>query len=136
MRSAIPLLMICIVPGCAREGAGSSQRQGLASPSGRYVVSMPIQENTTDPGYLGTPVWKVTISNAEGLTLYRDENSTFVGTLNVYWGWDDADILWLYNSDDGRIWRWEQIEGEWKKIEGEGLMRIPSVILPDYAKAR
>jgi hypothetical protein len=60
-------------------------------------------------------VWKVTVSDPSGTQLYKDDSSEFVGHLNVYWMWDDADRAWLYNSDDGRVWFWEQTGTNWIK---------------------
>jgi len=108
--------------------------QGTPSPSGKYVLRLPIEAQTTNPQYKGTRVWKVTIADSSGTVLYKDEDSTMVGTLNVYWGWDDQDRAWVYNSDDGRIWRWEFAESGWKKIESQRSDGIPDFVLPDYAK--
>lgn len=79
-------------------------------------------------------MWKVTITDRNGAVLYRDDESTMVGTLKVYWGWDSRDRVWLYNSDDGKIWRWEQGENGWMKIESRRADGIPDFVLPGYAK--
>jgi len=101
---AISLFAIAL-SGCAPPAPRPNQTQGAASPSGRYVLRLPIEAQTTDPQYKGTGVWKVTITDLSGKVLYKDEDSKLVGNLNVYWGWDDQDRAWVYNSDDGRIWR-------------------------------
>jgi hypothetical protein len=120
--------------GCAPPAPRRNQVQGTPSTSGKYVLRLPIEAQTTKPQYKGTGVWKVTIADSSGTVLYKDENSTMVGTLNVYWGWDDQDRVWVYNSDDGRIWRWESATDGWKKIESQKSDGIPDFVLPDYAK--
>lgn len=108
--------------------------QDVSSPSGKYVLRVPIEHDTTDPLLSDTGVWKVTITDPAGKVLYKDEDSRMVGSLNVYWGWDDQDRVWLYNSDDGRIWRWESAADGWRKIESRKSDGIPDFVLPDYAK--
>lgn len=79
-------------------------------------------------------VWKVTILNHAGAEEYKDTDSTMVGNLNIYWGWDASDQVWVYNSDDGRITRWSKDSGTWTKHEHQDKSGVPSGILPDYAR--
>lgn len=95
---------------------------------------MPIELQTSNPVYKGTPVWKVMISDANGRVVYKDEASEMVGSLRVYWGWDDQDRVWVYNSDDGSIWRWEVTGGEWRKIQSSRGDGIPPHVLPGSGK--
>jgi hypothetical protein len=111
-----------------------NETQNLPSPSGDYVVRIPIEENTSDPAYKGTGVWKVTILNKAGSEEYKDTDSTMVGNLRIYWGWDVRDQVWVYNSDDGRITRWSKDSGAWVKHEAQDKSGIPAGILPDYAR--
>jgi len=76
----------------------------------------------------------VTITDTNGTVLHKDDASEMVGNLNVYWGWDSQDRVWVYNSDDGRIWRWELADGGWQKIEAQKSDGIPDFVLPEYAK--
>ena len=113
-----------------------NQVQGIISPSGKFVLELPIELQTTNPKYAGTEVWKVSISDSAGTVLYKDEASTMVGNLNVYWGWDEKDRVWVYNSDDGMIWRWELQTNAWVKIESTKEDGIPDFVLPDYEKKK
>lgn len=126
--------VLLLIPGCSYGPARPNQAQGSRSPSGRYSLAVPIEAQTTIPSYSGTKVWKVTISDAAGTVVYKDQGSTFVGHLNTYWGWDEHDRVWVYNSDDGRIWRWEFQTNAWIKIESTKADGIPEFILPDYEK--
>ena len=86
--------------------------QPMPSPSGSYILRVPIEPN---PGYNGHKVWKVTISDSSGAVLYKDDSSKCVGWLNAYWAWDDSDRAWLYNSDNGRVYFWEFDGTNWIK---------------------
>lgn len=89
-----------------------NHRQPSTSPSGKYVLTLPIEKN---PAYHNTDVWKVTIATPDGKILYKDYASEFVGHLNVYWVWDADDRVWLYNSDDGQVYFWEFDGTKWVK---------------------
>ena len=90
-----------------------NQRQQLRSPSGRYVVNVPIETDSQD----NHRYWRVTILDEKGVVLFKDD-SKFVGNLNVYWYWNKNDQLWLRNSDNGRIYYWETDQnGNWQRTE-------------------
>jgi len=95
---------------------------------------MPVEPQTSNPVYKGTSVWKVTISDTNGRVVYKDDASEMVGSLRVYWGWDDQDRVWVYNSDDGSIWRWEVTGGEWRKIQSSRADGLPPHVLPGSGK--
>lgn len=120
--------------GCSPAAPRSNQTQGATAPSGKFVLRMPIEPQTSNPAYKGTPVWKVMISDANGRVVYKDEASEMVGSLRVYWGWDDQDRVWVYNSDDGSIWRWEVTGGEWRKIQSSREDGFPPHVLPGFGK--
>ena len=128
--------LFLVLIGCSPKAAPPNQKQGAVSPSGNYILNVPIEPQTTNPQYKGTPVWKITIADASGAVLYKDEDSTMVGNLNVYWGWDAKDRAWAYNSDDGRIWRWELAADGWKKNKAEKSDGMPEFVLPGYEKKR
>ena len=138
-RDLLLFVVLFVLTGCARRPAPANHRQPLVSPSGKYVLTLPIERA---PAYANARVWKVTISDRQGDVLYKDNTSTFVGYLMVYWIWDAADRVWLYNSDDGRTFFWELTDGkwvkkEWTKDEGERTVRAlapPPSLYPDYAK--
>jgi hypothetical protein len=78
-----------------------NQDQPLTSPSGKYILTVPIETAQDSHRY-----WRLTISDSTGRVMYKDD-SPFVGNLNVYWSWDKQDRVWLKNSDDGAIYYWE-----------------------------
>ncbi len=131
------ILVVVVTVGLSGCDLGATSQQATStqkSPSGKYFLSVPIEEQTTDPNYEGTKVWKVTISDSEGKVVYKDEDSTMVGNLKIYWGWDQSDRVWVYNSDDGAIWRFEREPNGWKKVRSKKNDGIPEGILPDYAR--
>ncbi|MGE5473893.1 MAG: hypothetical protein ACM3UU_06695 [Ignavibacteriales bacterium] len=89
-----------------------NEKSPSLSYSGKYVLTIPIDRNKN---YNDNFVWKITIKSKDGKLLYRDENSKFVGHLNVYWIWDSKDNVWLYNSDDGFVYYWTSMNGIWEK---------------------
>jgi hypothetical protein len=112
-----------------------NHQQGAVSPSGRFVVRVPIERSASvDPKYHGLRVWTVSIGDRAGRMLYRDLLSTFAGTRDVYWGWDQQDRVWLYDSDNGRIWLWEIDGGRWQKRAATRAEGMPAFVLPDDAK--
>lgn len=130
------VVLVGALVGCRPPASRRNQKPRTRSPNGKYVLTLPIEAQTTNPRYKGTRVWKVTIADASGTVLYKDEQSTMVGNLNVYWGWDGQNRVWLYNSDDGAIWRWEFTAEGWEKIRSQRSDGIPEWILPDYAKGK
>jgi len=130
-----------LITGCSPKAVPENKQQPVTSPSGEYVLTVPIETNTTNPQYKGTPVWKVTISS-NGKIEYKDEGSTFVGNLNVYWIWDKDDRIWLYESDTSYVYFWAKVDGEWQKTKwGYGHTREidmaiepPEELYPAYAK--
>ncbi|HBC87268.1 MAG TPA: hypothetical protein DCZ94_09960 [Lentisphaeria bacterium] len=106
-------ILLCVF-GYMPNSPEPNQVQSLVSPSGKFVLTVPIekrQENDTGRR------WIVTIHDAKGVLMYRDSTSKFVPMLNVYWKWDSEDRVWLYNSDDSRIWFWVMDGAEWVKEE-------------------
>lgn len=88
--------------------------------------------------------WKIIIQDHDRDTVH-EEFTEFVPHLNVYWIWGAGEILWLYNSDDGRVhcWRESPTGGNWQHIEwGYGhtieTKQIsespPEDLYPDYAR--
>ena len=142
-RYLVLLLPLALVFGCLQtQSLPPNQQQSLISPSGKYVLTVPIERNETNPEYYNTKVWKVTIFDQDGNLLYKDDESEFVGYLNVYWVWGSEDRVWLYNSDTGRVFFWELSDGEWLKTEwGYGKMpeidrdlAPPPELYPPYAQ--
>ncbi len=115
--SVLALLLVFIFGCSQRQPPFPNQQQPLISPSGRYVLTVPIEENRVTPEYYNTSVWKVTISDRDGNLLYMENDSEFVGILNIYWIWDDEDRVWLFNSDTSCIFFWEFVNGEWVKTK-------------------
>lgn len=125
----VVLLLGIVALGCAvgRE-APVNQRQPSPSPDGQYVLTVPIEKNAA-----GERMWQVTISDAGGDRLYRDVDSEFVGNLNVYWIWDDANRVWLYNSDAGAVFYWEIQNGDWVKTQWgcDEICKVDTPMPPD-----
>jgi hypothetical protein len=96
-----------------------NRKQESPSPSGKYVLSVPNADGD---------VWKVTIRDAQGNLVYKDEESTFLNHFGAYWVWDEDDRVWLYNGDDGCVYFWETIDGVWTKAKW-GYAR--SLVKPD-----
>lgn len=114
----------------ARVSQPLNRREPAVSPSGAYVLTMPIEQN----------LWRVMIRDRRGKLLFRDDTE-FMGQLSVYWAWDDQDRVWLYNSDDSAVYFWERTPQGWQRTRwGHGRKREiprelapPLVLYPDYA---
>jgi hypothetical protein len=128
------LLLALLVASCSPPDPTPNQRTPSTSPGGKYVLTVPIERDPTDRNL---PFWRVTISDATGKQLYKDD-SKFIGTLNVYWCWDSADRVWLYNSDDGAVYVWQIIDGQWQRspLNVAGPLKPPDELYPDYAKKK
>jgi hypothetical protein len=102
---------VLVLGSCGGEYHKENQEQPVVSPSGKYVLTVPIETAADKIRY-----WRVTISDVNGNVLFKDD-SEFVGRLNVYWSWD-AQIACgsiTLTTDIG-------ITGSWiKRISGEGI---------------
>jgi hypothetical protein len=144
--ATVPVLLIALAPLMSPTGSPSAenQTQPLVSPSGKYVLTVPITRSQKDIGPIGFgwPYWHVTIADQDGNILYADEEESFAGQFSVYWIWDDHDRAWLYNSDDGRVFFWRLSDGAWvkekwghgKSAEGNHGFAPPEALYPDYVK--
>lgn len=105
------LLSLLVFTNCFDGQQRRNQEQPLASPSGKYVLTVPIEKAANNLHY-----WRVTISDVNGNVLFKDD-SEFVGHLNVYWSWDAHDRVWLNNSDNGYTYYWEQDKkNQWRRF--------------------
>ncbi len=83
----------------------------------------------------------ITIADRDGQVLYKGDGD-FLSSFNVYWYWDEEDRVWLYNSDDGRVYFWERVGDKWKRQkwgysrtrEIERDISPPEEMYPDYEK--
>lgn len=131
MRYLMIILATLVVAGCSPSPPKPNQRTPSTSPSGKFVLTVPIERDPTD-GNL--PFWRVTISDTAGKQLHKDD-SKFIGTLNVYWCWDSADRVWLYNSDNGAVYFWQFEDGRWQRSPlAAGTVQPPDELFPDYAR--
>ena len=90
-----------------------NQKQGFTSPSGRYVLNVPIEEDSQAQRHY----WRVTISDTNGTVLFKDD-APLLGRFNVYWYWDKDDRVWLVNSDNGNTYYWEvDNNGRWQRTQ-------------------
>ena len=109
------MLPFVLCGSCDKKSAPTKGKaSAIVSPSGKYTLAVPIEQNSE---YYNRPVWKVAIRDKKGKLLFKDDDSTFIGTLSVYFTWDDQDRVWLYNSDNGCVYFYEQIDANWKKQE-------------------
>lgn len=106
-------LVVLLVSSCrGPEYHKPFQDQPLVSPSGKYVLTVPIEKAADNLHY-----WSVTISDRNGNVLFKDD-SEFVGHLNVYWAWDKEDRVWLQNSDTGYTYYWKlDNENHWRRYQ-------------------
>jgi hypothetical protein len=128
------LLLALLCASCSPTAPKPNQRTPSTSPSGKFVLTVPIER---DPSDRNLPYWRVTISDATGRQLFKDD-SKFIGTLNVYWCCDNADRVWLYNSDDGMIYVWQFIGGQWQRFASAeaGSLKPPPELYPDYVRKK
>ena len=127
MKKIVIAFLVLFCCGCE---APPNQAQNQLSPSGQYVLSVPQKYQSK------TKVWMVTIKSKDGSLLYQDDDSAMWWGANAYFGWDEQDRVWLYYSDDSSIWRWELVDGKWKKLPSSREDGMPDWILPDYEKSR
>lgn len=128
------ILVVLATPFLPTSRQAKNQQSPVTSPSSEYVLEVPIRNSA----------WTVRILDKEGRELYEDTASEFYGRFNSYWSWDDADRVWLFNSDTGEVLFWEKTEEGWKKerwgmittrqIERE--IEPPSELYPPYMAQR
>ncbi|NQT30527.1 MAG: hypothetical protein HQ596_08135 [Candidatus Saganbacteria bacterium] len=94
-----------------------NQTSPIYSESKKYILTVPMVKEKRD-NY--THWWKVAISDSDKNLLYKDEVG-FPARFNVYWCWDENDRVWLHNSDNGKVYYFENVGGKWlKKYWGAG----------------
>ncbi len=106
------------------------QQQPLSSPTGTYIVEMPILSSNTALDY---PVWTPTIKNAEGEIVYKDLSSNLSGYHSSYWEWKrndekQRDELWVYNSDLGEVTVYYIDNDTWQKTNPQPQDEPPHLI--------
>jgi len=106
-------LLVVLLSGCRGPAYHKPfQDQPLVSPSGKYVLTVPIEQAADNRRY-----WRVTISDRNGNVLFKDD-SEFPGRFNVYWTWDNSDRVWLQNSDNGYTYYWKlDNENHWRRYQ-------------------
>jgi hypothetical protein len=145
---SVPVLLIVLMllgpllPRSPRRQEKPNQKRSQVSPSGRYVLSVPIERSQRQKGPLGygMPYWHVTIADPNGRVLYRDPDEEFDGLHTVYWVWDEQDRVWLFNSDDGSVYFYEEADATWSKGKwGQGRtghverdIAPPEALYPSY----
>ena len=92
-----------------------NKRQSQVSPSGKYVLDVPI-ERSGERGLFGfgEPYRHVIISDTKGNILYRDHRKDFPGRFGTYWIWDEKDRAWIFGSDLGTFY-YECTDGTWTR---------------------
>jgi len=131
-------VLLIILVGCVAKKPEANQESPSVSPTGKYVLKMLIVE-IDRKDFKGW--WQINISDAKGNALFKDPVG-FPAPFNIYWVWDKKDRLWVYNSDDARVYYYERVGG-WPRREwvgtGKGDPRFrsfcpPENLFPDYAK--
>jgi uncharacterized protein YcfL len=117
MRKILGLFVtICVTILMSCQGAQvnkPNQKQRFVSPSGRYILNVPIEEADEGKNHY----WRVTISDNKGTIVFKDDSPLFA-RFNVYWYWDKSDRVWLVNSDNGNTYYWEVDEnGQWQRTQ-------------------
>ena len=131
MRYFTLILAAMFLAGCSPPAQKPNQRSPFRSPSGKFVLTVPIEHDPTDRNL---PFWRVTVSDTTGRQLYQDD-SKLIGTLNVYWCWDSSERVWLYNSDDGAVYFWQLVDGRWQRSPPQaGAVKPPDELYPDHAR--
>ena len=104
------LLMMPLSCGKSDEGERFTDYPTATSPDGKWVA-----KRSAGPrhGYVND-VWTIRITDAEGQVVFTD-HTDFTAVLNVYVMWDEDHFLWLYNSDDGRVYYYSQGPTGWQR---------------------
>ncbi|MEM9904078.1 MAG: hypothetical protein AAF921_03525 [Cyanobacteria bacterium P01_D01_bin.44] len=143
--SGVAVVANCLVSACAIASCGGlapppNQRQRVNSPNGHYQLSVPTRLSYMDDA---SKTWQVTIrENDYGSIVYQDTLSDFFSDLDVYWLWDDTNRVWLYNSNNGAVYVWEETEQGWQKQRWDNSqnrtlkarLTPPIELYPEYAK--
>jgi hypothetical protein len=142
--------MLCTTSGKVRDQK-PNRLETLTSPSGKYILTVPIERSNNLKGPLGfgMPFRHVTISDPNGDVIFRDPDEEFSGVHKVYWIWDVNDRVWLYGSESGSIYYWEYKENKWAKsywgdaspwsgVQKDNEVKLdispPDDLYPDYIK--
>jgi hypothetical protein len=99
-RARLPLPILLV--GCRKRNVKQNQRTPLVSPSGAYVLKMPVEKVS------GRHYWRLEIGDTSGNLLYKD-NEGFPARFNVYWCWEQPrKILPKASSSSGdpneKVW--------------------------------
>jgi hypothetical protein len=112
-----------------------NRQQHLISPSGKYILTVPVKRIKQKLLSFGHPYRVVTISDPNGKIIYQDKEETFPAWFGTYWVWDNQDRAWLFGSDAG-IFFYESIDGNWIKSPWYRELGIspPESLYPDYVE--
>ena len=136
----IILFSAAILLGCRDDRAKPNQQKLSTSPNGKYLAQVSIIEKKFN-NYLRW--WQFKFFDNKG-NAWPADTLKFPARFNIYWIWDKHDRLWVYNSDDGRVYYYE-IVGGWPCREwigsGKGDPRSrsfypPEELYPEYVKKK
>ena len=103
----------------------TNRQQNLVSPSGKYILTVPVKRIKQKSLSFGSPFLIVTISDPNGNVIYQDEEQTFPAWFGTYWMWDQQDRMWIFGSDAGTYF-YDNINGNWIKNDlSEDLGIVP-----------
>lgn len=115
---------------CDQNTENTFQHNNLVSPNDLYKVKFEIKTFENNHKY-----WTFIVQNTEsGKTEFEFSKYLFVGNLNIYWNWDEKNILWIHNSDDGQFWNCRKEEGNWILIKVDRNQYLEGKILLDLKK--
>jgi len=99
--SPLPLLVVIgmVLPKATRP---PNQQNPARSSDGAYEARF----SSPSPG------WDIAIRDLRSKTKWKIETE-FLPHLRIYWLWDDANRLWIYNSDDGGVHVLALENGRW-----------------------
>jgi len=135
MRKTILFLCTVILFSCGEQSTGRkvNQQRRSISPNKKYVLQVSIISNEQH-GF--KKWWQIKITDTATGKEFID-NDNFPARFNVYWNWGPDNRVWLYNSDDGGIYYWEQRDSIWtenKYDRKKSQLAMPDNFLPDYAR--
>ena len=126
------LLILPLIRTNKRHEQPPNRQQHLISPSGKYILTVPVKRIKQELLSFGRPYRIVTISDPNGKIIYQDREETFPAWFGTYWVWDKEDRVWLFGSDSG-VFFYENIDGDWVRRDWYSELGVspPESLYPD-----
>ena len=111
----IILVVVFLSSMASCENGHGNQNSGKDfSDSGNYMCAIYVVERLRDGEPKERLYWKVDIYNKKKKLEFEEVVFDLSGHFSVYWGWE-GDVLWIYNSDNGRVMKWSLGDAGWLK---------------------